>query len=90
MRSLSKCEPLNFGEGSLSELSTLAGLLVDAKNPVFIPGRYGKSNDSVQDLAKLAQVVGGAVIDTGWRFNFPSNHDLNLTGRKKESCRMLM
>lgn len=61
-------------------LDTLAGWLLEAEMPVFIAELAGRRPENAGLLVQLAEELGAAVVDTGERFNFPSDHPLNLTG----------
>lgn len=76
--------PLPFLGGSLEELQKSARLLAGAENPVIVLHDYGRSDQSVANLVELSEQLGTAVLDTGARFNFPSNHPLNVSGLEEE------
>src|SRR5207248_1989587 len=61
-------------------LDELATWLVGARQPVIIAGYLGRNHKSFDLLVQLAEATGAAVIDQHSRFNFPSNHPLNLSG----------
>lgn len=63
-------------------LDRLADWLLEAEKPVLIAELAGRRPENVGLLVELAEQIGAAVIDTGERFNFPSDHPLNLTGGK--------
>ncbi len=75
---------LTMGEGSLAALETMADSLVSAENPTVVVDKYGRDDDSVGALVKLAELLAIPILDTGQRFNFPSDHHLNLTGLNEE------
>lgn len=58
-----------------------ADLLVDADDPAILVDRAGTTAPVVDELVKLAEVVGAGVYDSQrYRYNFPTNHPLNLSG----------
>src|SRR5579875_1172255 len=73
-----------LGEGDLSSIEEAARLLVNAAHPTIIVDGYGRDESSVWNLVKLVEATGAAVIDTGQRFNFPSDHPQNLSGLTEE------
>ena len=81
---LGKSRAVEIGEGGIEDLKETARLLAEAENPVFVTGRYGKSDESVDNLVKLAEEVGAAVLAGGLRCNFPSDHPLNLNEHEKD------
>jgi acetolactate synthase-1/2/3 large subunit len=61
-------------------LDQLADWLVGSKQPVLIAGYLGRNKQSFYTLVELAEALGAAVIDQRNRFNFPSDHPLNISG----------
>ncbi|HEY5341114.1 MAG TPA: thiamine pyrophosphate-dependent enzyme [Candidatus Aquilonibacter sp.] len=55
----------------------IAGLLVEAKNPVIIADRATRTQAGVLALVALAEALQAPVIDKLGRMNFPTNHYLN-------------
>ncbi|MCZ6892273.1 MAG: thiamine pyrophosphate-binding protein [Chloroflexi bacterium] len=60
-------------------LEQTAELLLAADRPVVIADYLGKAPEAVDGLIRLAEALALPVIDMGDLFNFPSQHDLNLT-----------
>lgn len=58
----------------------LATRLRDAELPVLITDFSGQDPRTVAPLTALAESLGLAVVDRGNRLNFPSTHELNLSG----------
>ncbi|MEV6674539.1 thiamine pyrophosphate-dependent enzyme [Streptomyces sp. NPDC051162] len=58
----------------------LAARLRDAELPVLITDFSGQDPRTVAPLTALAESLGLAVVDRGNRLNFPSTHELNLSG----------
>ncbi len=58
-------------------LREIARALATAENPVLIAGRAVRSGDGLRLMVELAETVQAAVIDEGWRLNFPTRHSLN-------------
>lgn len=69
---------------SEENLTYIADRLVKAKQPVIVADYLGRSDGSVFTLVKLSELLGIAVVDRGNRFNFPSDHPLNITGFEEE------
>src|SRR6266542_2402896 len=61
-------------------LRRLAELLVAAERPVLVAGYAGRDAKAFGQLVELAELLTIAVVDTGWRLNFPNHHPLNITG----------
>jgi acetolactate synthase-1/2/3 large subunit len=60
-------------------LERLAEMLVKAKRPVILAEYLGRDHTAVAELIRLAETLAIPVVDVNARFNFPSNHPLNLT-----------
>jgi acetolactate synthase-1/2/3 large subunit len=76
---LSLARPPSGDSAALKEVATL---LVNAENPVIIADRYARTQNGMQMLVELAELVQAPVIDTGNRMNFPNNHVLAQAGRR--------
>lgn len=75
------------------ELDEIAGILIQAQNPVIFAGYSGRYLESVSSLVKLAETLGAPVITGSTRLNFPSNHPLfagfeQIAGRRRENSRI--
>jgi len=70
-------------------LQQIARELLNAKNPIIIADYYGKSSQAVDALLAFATRFSIPVIDRGGRFNFPTNHPLNLTGVEPDYYRKI-
>ncbi|MGH8650531.1 MAG: thiamine pyrophosphate-binding protein, partial [Burkholderiales bacterium] len=66
-------------QGDTAALREAAKLLVAAEKPLIIADRACRSQQGVRLLVELAEALGAAVVDNGWRTNFPSTHDLELS-----------
>lgn len=55
-------------------------MLHSARHPVILAGYLGDTRKSMDALAELAETLGAAVVDTGVRLAFPTDHPLNGTG----------
>jgi acetolactate synthase-1/2/3 large subunit len=71
---LSIPKPPEADSGSIIET---ARLLAQAQNPVLYCDRYARSQEGVDRLVELAELLQAAVIDRGGRMNFPKRHPLN-------------
>lgn len=67
--------------GSITEL---ARMLVAAETPVIVADRYARTDRALPLLVMLAEVLGAGVVDLISRFNFPTRHPLNQTGRQRQ------
>ncbi len=61
-------------------IESLADTLMTASRPMFVAGSVGRDPAMWDVLVSLAETVGGGVVDTGLRPNFPTRHPLNQTG----------
>ena len=57
-------------------LDKAAEMLVQAEMPLIMTGNSGRHPQSVASLVELAEVLGGRVITTSERMNFPNTHPL--------------
>lgn len=57
-------------------VAQIAKMLVNAKNPVIVVDRSTRSQQDVQNLVKLAELLQAQVVDRLGRMNFPTNHYL--------------
>jgi len=74
-----KMTQLTQPQGDTAALREAAKLLVAAESPVIIADRACRSQEGVKLMVELAETLGAAVVDNGWRTNFPSTHDLELS-----------
>jgi thiamine pyrophosphate-dependent acetolactate synthase large subunit-like protein len=74
-----KMTRLTQPQGDTAALREAAKLLVAAEKPVIIADRACRSQQGVKLMVELAETLGAAVVDNGWRTNFPSTHDLALS-----------
>ena len=74
-----KLTRLTQPQGDTAALREAAKLLVAAEKPVIIADRACRSQEGVKRMVELAEALGAAVVDNGWRTNFPSTHDLELS-----------
>ncbi len=65
-------------------LRRAAEMLVGARSPLIIADFLGRNPKSVASLIELAELLAIPVIDKGNRFNFPSNHPLDVTDGARE------
>ena len=69
---------------SAGDVATLAGWLREAQLPVLVTDYAGDTETGFASLRELAELLHAPVIDLGARFNFPVEHELNLTGQEAE------
>jgi thiamine pyrophosphate-dependent acetolactate synthase large subunit-like protein len=65
-------------------LRRAAELLVSAKAPIIIADYLGRNPGTVASLIELAELLGIPVVDKGNRYNFPSDHPLDVTDGARE------
>ena len=68
-------------------LRVLANWLVEAEALLVLADHVGKDPQAVDALIELAELLALPVADKGGRFNFPSTHPLDVTGRERELLR---
>ena len=73
--------------GDSAALAEAAKWLVDAKFPVIVADRMARSQAGVDALVKLAEALGAAVVDMGGRMNFPNQHPLCHSDRRRALVR---
>ncbi len=71
-------------QANAEALRRAAQLLVNAKTPLIIADTLGRNPKTVQALVELAELLAAPVVDKGARFNFPSNHPLDVTDGARE------
>jgi acetolactate synthase I/II/III large subunit len=74
-------------QGDSAALAEAAQLLVGAKFPVIVADRMARSQAGVDALVKLAEALGAAVVDMGGRMNFPNQHPLCHSERRRALVR---
>jgi acetolactate synthase I/II/III large subunit len=74
-------------QGDTTALREAAKLLVAAEKPVIIADRACRSQQGVTLMVELAEALGAPFVDNGWRTNFPSTHDLALSGQRQALVR---
>jgi acetolactate synthase I/II/III large subunit len=73
--------------GDSAALAEAAQWLVGAKSPVIVADRMARSQAGVDALVKLAETLGAAVVDMGGRMNFPNQHPLCHSDRRRALVR---
>jgi len=76
-----KLAKLATPQAETGALEQVAEWLAKAENPVLIADRLVRSQEGMDQLVALAEVLQCAVIDRNGRTNFPSHHPLNQTFR---------
>jgi acetolactate synthase I/II/III large subunit len=74
-------------QGDTAALREAAKLLVAADKPVIIADRACRSQQGVRLLVELAEALAAPVVDNGWRTNFPSTHELQMSSSRQELVR---
>ncbi len=68
-------------QGDSAAIAEAARMLLDAKNPVILADRLGRTSSGMKNLVGLAEALQAPVISRPGRMNFPSRHPLNQTDR---------
>ena len=74
-------------QGDSTALAEAARWLVDAKAPVIVADRMARDQRGVDLLVKLAETLGAPVVDMGGRLNFPNQHPLCHSDRRRALMR---
>ncbi len=74
-------------QGDSAALAEAARWLVEAKNPVIVADRCARDQAGVDALVQLAEKLGAAVVDMGGRLNFPNQHPLCHSDRRRALVR---
>ncbi len=74
-------------QGDNAALAEAARWLVDARNPVIVADRCARDQAGVDGLVQLAEKLGAAVVDMGGRLNFPNQHPLSHSDRRRALVR---
>lgn len=70
--------------GDANALAEAAKLLVAAEMPVIVVDRYARSQQGINDLVKLAELLQAPVVDRFSRLNMPTTHYLYQSERRGE------
>ncbi len=73
--------------GDSAALAEAAKWLVEAKFPVIVADRMARDQAGVDALVVLAETLGAAVVDMGGRLNFPNQHPLCHSERRRALVR---
>ena len=73
--------------GDSAALAEAARWLVEAKFPVIVADRMARDQAGVDALVKLAEALGAPVVDMGGRMNFPNQHPLCHSERRRALVR---
>src|SRR3546814_14491271 len=65
-------------------LETLGARLLAAEFPVVLADRYAEGGTAMENLVEFAELLGAPVVDMGARLNFPTNHPLNQSERRRQ------
>ena len=74
-------------QGDSAALAEAARWLAEAKFPVIVADRMARNQAGVDALVKLAETLGAAVVDMGGRLNFPNQHPLCHSERRRALVR---
>ena len=64
-------------QGDSGAVAEAARLLVETENPVIVLGRAARTQQGVDQLVELAELLQAPVIDKTLRMNFPTRHPLS-------------
>jgi acetolactate synthase-1/2/3 large subunit len=64
-------------QGDIAAVKEAARLLAKAERPVIVVDRAARTQDGVDRLIELAELLQAPVVDQGNRMNFPNTHYLN-------------
>jgi len=76
--------PPTLAQADNNTLNKIAASLTNAKQPVIIVDRLGRSSKTIPSLLKLANTLSLPIIDCGGRYNFPNTHPLYANGMESE------
>jgi thiamine pyrophosphate-dependent acetolactate synthase large subunit-like protein len=74
-------------QGDSAALAEAARWLVEAKAPVIVADRMARDQRGVDALVQLAEKLGAPVVDMGGRLNFPNQHPLCHSERRRALVR---
>jgi acetolactate synthase-1/2/3 large subunit len=74
-------------QGDSAALAEAARWLVEAKAPVIVADRMARDQRGVDLLVQLAEKLSAAVVDAGGRLNFPNQHPLCHSERRRALVR---
>jgi acetolactate synthase I/II/III large subunit len=74
-------------QGDGAALAEAARMLVEAKAPVIVADRMARDQRGVDLLVQLAERLGAPVVDMGGRMNFPNQHALCHSERRRALMR---
>jgi acetolactate synthase-1/2/3 large subunit len=74
-------------QGDDSALAEAARWLVQASSPVIVADRMARDQTGVDLLVQLAEKLGAPVVDMGARLNFPNQHPLAHSDRRRALMR---
>jgi acetolactate synthase I/II/III large subunit len=69
--------------GDIGSVREAAKLLVQADSPVIVADYATRTPAGLPLVVELAELLQAAVVDRGFRVNFPSRHPLNQSGRAR-------
>ena len=69
--------PPQFPPLDPQSISRMAGILMEAKNPLIVAGYTSRHPESVVSLVRLAETLGTPVLSGLTRMNFPTTHPLS-------------
>lgn len=76
--------PVHGPGGSNEAVARAAKLLADAASPLIVVDRAARSQEGVDLIVRLAELLNAPVIDKGSRMNMPTMHPLCQSGLQRE------
>ncbi|MDB5697213.1 MAG: alsS, partial [Alphaproteobacteria bacterium] len=81
--SIPPLSPASQPVGDLAAVRQIAQALAQASAPVILAHRYARTQGAMARLIELAELLQIPVVDSGDRFNFPTDHPLNHSRRMR-------
>lgn len=81
--SIVRYKPPNPPSGNFDDINKIVLLLQKARFPIIAADYLGRNPEAIDFLVKIAEYLKIPVWDCGGRFNFPTKHYLNITGKDK-------
>lgn len=78
-----KRAPVEPSAASASAIGRVADILVSAETPLIVADRAARSQEGVDLLVQLAELLNAPVVDQAGRMNMPTAHYLNHTSRQQ-------
>lgn len=87
MPDLSRYAPSTLPQADQKSLEQAAEWLIEAERPVVIADYAGRQPSACKALLELAELLALPVVDKFNRYNFPTNHPLDITGGHEQAIK---